>query len=119
MAASAFMMASPSWVKRRPRPVAAMAAPAASASWGCSPGMNFRVARFTNALCRAKSLSLWLRAAARKIERPRVTKRLSLSDFVLRGADGRLDRVHCLTFDEPGYGEKDEGKRLGPENRIA
>ena len=67
------MIASPSCVKISPRPVAAIRAPASSASPTCSPGMNFCVARFTNALRRAKSLRRRLRAAASRTERPKAT----------------------------------------------
>src|SRR6266516_2035284 len=63
----------------RPRPLAAMTAPASSASVACSPGMNFRVARFTNALRRAKSFNLLLRAAASRMERPKGKRALGYS----------------------------------------
>src|SRR6202162_5482335 len=51
-----------------------MAAPSSIASSACSPGMSVLVARFTNLLRRAKSLSDRLRDAARRIERPKATK---------------------------------------------
>src|SRR4051812_32727031 len=86
-------MASPSLVKMRPRPVAAMVSPAASASSAFSPGINVRVARFTKALRSAKSLSLRLRAAARRTERPKAIAHYVATGLTRCRGDGTLSEL--------------------------